>query len=457
MLSVALAGILACTEASAAQTTIPVRGDVKAIALAGDAVIVAREPTNRGLALERLVPGAPAQLLLRLPRSNDELDVALAASPRALAFSAQPEGDEGFSSSRVVVGPPAGPLREVASCTAGLLLPPVAVSDARIAWREGGCGEPANAPRGVGPVALVFGGPDPATPLRRVTFAADLLPGSIALDGENGFIGLLRPSFFSLSSEVRRFTAGALAGAVAAEDGRVVAPLGTLSNGDGVFWLGALEQDTQSSSATCGSTLFALAPGSAARRAIALPGCPAGDNFMSTTSRLSGDRIHSLLAQPRSKKSEAPTPIALTSLRSDGSDTRVLARGTFRPPRGIAVSPDGRVAWWQRRCAGGTEIVVDDGAPGASSSIPSCSLRLRSHSARVRGSQITLRLRCPAGCSGQVFGETPLPRFLRSFSFGHGTHSLRLRLTRSERRVSRLRLGFEVLDGPSRSARVRLR
>ena len=155
----------------------------------------------------------------------------------------------------------------------------------------------------------------------------------------------------------------------------------------------------------------------------------------------------------------APDQVALKSVRGDGGDRRVHARGSYRPPRDLAVNQTGAVAWWQRRCAGGSEIVIEDGvAPAGPSAIPSCRVKLLNRSARVRARRITLKLRCPSGCSGSVIGRTgKRRRYLRSFSFERGTHRLRLRLTRRERRGKRLRPSFEIAAGPSRTAVIRLR
>lgn len=457
LFSVALAGTIGSADASAARTTIPIRGNVVAIALAGDTLIVARQPRNRGSRLERITPGASARTLLRLPRSKNETEVALAASAQALAFSTQTDAEDGFSTSHVYVGSPAGSLRDVAACAAGIVLPPVAVSGARIAWREGGCGQPATGPRGVGPASILIGGPDPASPLRRVAVGPDALPASIVLNGETGFAGVLRPSFFSVDSEVRRLEASALGETLAAEQGRIVAPVGVLSSGDGVFLLGARDEDGEVR-AGCDATVFVLHPGNIQRRTLPVGGCLIGSGFAGATSRVAGDRVLSLVVQRRSRKSKAPPPVALTSVRGDGADARVLARGTYRPPRAFAVAESGRLAWFQQGCAGGAEIVVDEGAtPATASSIPSCTVKLLDRSARVRGGRITLRLRCPSGCSGSVIGATRLERLLGDFSFSRGTHRLRLRLTRSEGRRNRLRLNLEVREGPARSAVIRLR
>ena len=458
LISVALAVLLGSADASAARTTIPIRGNVAAIALAGDTLIVARQPRNRGFRLERITPGASARTLLRLPRSPNETEVALAASAQALAFSMQTDAEDGFSTSHVYVGSPAGPLRDVAACAAGIVLPPVAVSGARIAWREGGCGQPATGPRGVGPASILIGGPDPASPLRRVAVGPDALPASIVLNGETGFAGVLRPSFFSVDSEVRRLEASALGETLAAEEGRIVAPVGVLSSGDGVFLLGALDEDDGEVRASCDATVFVLPAGNIQRRTLPVGGCPIDSGLTGATSRVAGDRVLSLVVQRRSKKSKAPPPVALTSVRGDGADARVLARGTYRPPRAFAVAESGRLAWFQQGCAGGAEIVVDEGAtPATASAIPSCTVKLLDRSARVRGGRITLRLRCPSGCSGSVIGATRLERLLGDFSFSRGTHRLRLRLTRSEGRRNRLRLNLEVREGPARSAVIRLR
>ncbi|MDQ3675484.1 MAG: hypothetical protein M3401_01565, partial [Actinomycetota bacterium] len=366
LLSLALAGVLGCTDASAARTTFAVRGDVTAIAFAGDALIVARQRTDGSLRLERWSPGAPAQTLLRLPRSGEDTTVSLAASAQALALGLQPDGGEDSDPSHVFVGPSAGPLREVAACKAGLLRPAVAVSGSRIAWPSGGCGEPVSHPSAFSPVAIVIGGADPAAPLRRIAVGPDALPMAIMLNGETGLVGLLRPSFFHpFNSEVRRLGVSVLGETVTRENGATVTPIGILPSGDTVFGLGGFEEEeTEDSDEECSAGLFVLAPGSSRRRALSLGGCPI-DEFQRSDggARIAGERVYAIVAEAGTRRQATrPRPVALKTVRSDGRDLLVLARGTYRPPRGLATDAAGRVAWWQRGCTGGSEIVTDDGA-----------------------------------------------------------------------------------------------
>lgn len=467
LVAVALAGALGCTSASAAQTKLEVRGEVKAIAFAGDALIVARQPRRRGLRVERLMPGAAPRTLLRLPRLRDEDDqVAIAASPQGLAVSVHADGSEDYGGSQVFVGPPVGQLRAVAACASALLLPPVVVSGSRIAWSAGGCGEPASDPSAARAVSILIGSADAAAPRRRVAVAPESLPAAIVLADQGGMVGLLRPSFFSFfKSEVRRLGASQVGDLVVAESGRIVMPSGVLDNGDAVFSLREVDEGggaSESRREHCGSSLFVLAPGATRRRALSLGGCSADGEASpaaSTSTRVVGDRVYSLVEQAR-RKGRGPAPVAVRSVRGDGAFARVHARGSYRPPLDFAVNQAGRVAWRQQRCAGrGSQIVIEDGAPPLGpTAIPSCRVKLLDHSARLRGHRITLRLSCPSGCSGQAFGHARhRTRYLRSFSFERGRHRLRLRLTRRLRRAKRLRLSLEVILGPSRSAVIRLR
>lgn len=465
LLAVALTGTLGCTQAWAAQTKIAVRGEIKAIALAGDALIVARQSPRSGISVERLKSGAPAQKLLRLPRLRDDDDeVRLAATAQGLAVSVYGDSSEGYGGSQVFVGSPAGPLRKVTGCAAGLLLTPVTVSGSRIAWAEGGCGQPATDPSEAGPVTIVIGSADPVAPQRRLAVAPESLPGEIVLNGQGGLVGLLRPSFFSyFKSEVRRLGVSQVEDLVVVESGRIVLPLGVLTNGDTVFSLGKLDDDDGDTMPTrCGPSSFVLAPGSSQRRALSLGGCPVDPEISPTAGRairVAGDRVYALVEQ-HLRKGRGPRPEAVRSVRGDGAFAHIHARGTYRPPRDLAVSPTGRVAWRQQRCAGrGSEIVIEDGAPPVgSTAIPSCRVKLLGRSARVRGRRITLKLSCPSGCSGQMIGRVRhRTRYLRPFSFERGTHRLRLRLTRRERRAKWLRLRIEVDLGPARRARIRLR
>lgn len=459
--SVALAVLLPSASASAAQTKVPVGGDVQAIAFAGDALIVARQPQNGGLVLERLSPGAPAQMLLRLPRSRgeDDFDVMLAASPQAIALGIQLPGDS--DPSVVFVGPATGALRQVAACAAGLLVPPVAVAGVNVAWLEGGCGEPPREPRAASPASIVVAGPDASAPQRRVALGEDALAVAITLDGQTGLVGVARPSFFSFfRSEVRRLGTNELGETIARESARLVVPVGVLSNGESVLLRSALEEgDGDESGSSCDATLFVIASATGERRALPLGGCPEDEDFTSSTARVAGDRVYSLVTGRPTSNSRVPRAVAITSVRGDGGDARLLARGTHRPPLGIAAVDPGRVAWYQRRCVRGSEIVIDDGAvPASAPSIRSCVVRLLTRSARVRGGRITLRLRCPSGCSGQLIAATRRGEPAeRSFAFARGTHRLSLRLKPSQRRAKRLRVALEVANGPSRSATIRLR
>ena len=242
------------------------RGEVRALTFSGDALVVARQPANRGIVLERFAPAAPVSTILRTKLEDDD-DVALAASADALAVAFGP--DDGDEPAVVMAGPATGPLREVARCGASLLVSPVAVAGSRVAWREGGCGEPADRPRSVGPSTIVVGGADPAAPVRRSVIAGPGLLSTLVLTGgDAGLAGLLLPSFFQLDGEVRPFGPAGLAAPVAIERGRLVSPVGILGDGTRFF---ALQGSTDDNG--CRTEVFTIAPGASGRRTILIGGC----------------------------------------------------------------------------------------------------------------------------------------------------------------------------------------
>ena len=125
----ALALLLAGGQASAARVLTPVRGEVRALAFSGDAVIVARQAPGDALVVERLVAGEGRAQKDQRGHTGDEDAVSLAASADALAVGLNPESDE-VAPSRVMVGAPLGPLREVATCDAGLIVRRTAIPGA---------------------------------------------------------------------------------------------------------------------------------------------------------------------------------------------------------------------------------------------------------------------------------------------------------------------------------------
>lgn len=453
LVTVALAVFLGAQAASAARTITPVRGDVRALAFGGEALVVARQPAGRGLVVERVVPGAPASTILRTRLSDDDDEVSLAASAEALAFAFSPgDAGEGGAAAGVMAGPAGGPLREVATCAAGLLVSPVAVNGARIAWREGGCGEPAQRPRRVGPSLIAVGGADTAAPLRRLPLAGQGLLSALVLGpGDAGLAGLLLPSFFVLDAEVRPFGPTGIGTAVVAEQGRAVSPVGILGDGTRVFVVSGVDDDSG-----CDTEVFTIAPGSGARRTISTGGCIATDEFprVAQAVRMTADRIVMLVAEPPPSTDERPSKRFVVSVRADGSDRRVLARGSYRTPLGVAADGD-RSAWWQEACTAGSELVVHDGSDAGTLTVTACRVEVRTRRARLRDGRIALRLHCPTGCSGTAYGA----RIARSttFSFGRGTHTLRVPVRLGRHTSRRLRFDLIVKNGPTRKASIHVR
>jgi hypothetical protein len=461
LLSVVLAGILGSTNAWAGQTTLAVRGQVEAMAFAGDALIVARERADGSFRLERITPGAPVQTLLRMAGSPGDHYVALAASPGALALAVATDGSDN-ASTRVFAGPAAGPLREVATCARGVSLPAVAVRATQIAWSEGACSEGEDENTTVGPLTIVVADASPTVPVRRVPVGTETLATGIVLTGQTGIVGLLRPSLFSyLNTEVRRLGTSQLGETVVRQSGAIISPIGAFAGGDTVFMLSSADDEEEGETPDeCEATMFVLAPGGTQRRPLSLGGCTSDDDVTSAggVNQVAGDRFYGLVEQGDAK-GEGGQPTALKSVRGNGAGRRLHASGTYRFPEGFAARDDGRVAWWQRRCTGGREIVIDDGAaPARSSAIRGCHAKVLTRSARVRGQHITVRLRCALGCTGFAYAETRrTSRTLRRFSLEPGTHRLRLRLTRRQRSATRIRVRFVVDSGRSPAAVIRLR
>ena len=441
---------IAGAKAAAASTVIPVQGQIRALAIGDDAIVLARLPPRGGLVLERLATGSAAQTVFTTPSDDEDDLISLAASDEAIAFGLNQEPDDGFTAGKVMIGPARGPLREAARCAAGLLVSPVAVAGSRVAWREGGCGEPAADPKSVSPAAIAIGDADPAAAVRRVAIAPERLPVSLLLGaGDTGLVTILQPSFFGFDSEVRAFSPAGLGATLAADRAGLVTPVGLLADGTGVFLESGLEGE-------CDSTrLVTIAPGASTRRAVPIGGCLlAAPTFAprdGTSPVVAGGRIV-VLVRTQTSGGLASDATSIVSVRPDGSDRRVLVKGGYRRPDGVAAAGD-RVAWWQPRCAGGQEIVVQQ-APEASVKLAACRAEILTRRARVRNGRIGVRLRCPAGCSGTLIGRRlPPPQF----AFGAGTHRLSVRVALGRRRSATVRIHLEIVNGPSRSAAVNVR
>ena len=460
-LSVALTVLCGGEIALAARTTTPVAGDVRAVAFLGDALAIAHLPSRGGLTVERFVAGSPPQPLLGTTLRDADDQVQLAGSAEALAIGLQADADERFGPSRVFVGPPSGPVREVATCAAGLLAPPVAVSGARIAWREGGCGDPAAGPTAIVPASIVIGAADPAVAPARVALDPAVLPVSLVLAGAGGMVGALRPSFFALDSEVRSFSPLGVGATLLSERGGIASPVGGLADGTRVFALSRLDGGDGDRVAMCPNTLFTIAADAPERRALPTGGCPIDADVPTgpSSARIAADRVYARVSDLSRSGSVHPPRVSLVSVRGDGGDRRVHVSGSYRPPLGFAAEGD-RVAYWHRRCAdAATDVVLDgDAQSEGGAAIASCRASVLTRAARVLGGRIAVRLRCPSGCRGAASDAAGArPRRLREFAFAPGTHVLRLSLSRAMRRRARLRLELAVENGPARLAVIRLR
>jgi hypothetical protein len=440
------------TQAAGAATVTPVPGEIRAIAFSGDALVIARRPPRQRLVLERLAGGAPAQTILTTSSEDDDDEVTLAASADALAFALNPDSDDDFAPSRVMIGPSRGPLREAAACTAGLVVAPVAVFGSRIAWREGNCGEPAAEPNSVSPGVVAVGGADAAATVRRTTIPGErLLVGLVLGAADAGLAGTVAPSFFGFDTEVRAFSPAGLGEPVAASRGALVSPVGILGDGTRVFLQSGLDDDE------CGSNaLFTVAPATIARRPITLGGCLLSASTLDpregTGPVAAGDRIVAFLRGPSGSEGSPSEPRSIVSVRGDGSGRRVLVKGAYRRPEGVATDA-GWVAWWQPRCTGGREIVVQQ-APERTVRLAACRAEILTRSARVRNGRIGVRLRCSAGCAGSLYGRRGATR---AFAFEAGTRTLQLPVALGRRRRATVRVELSVEHGPSRSAAISVR
>lgn len=463
-LSAALAVLCADGSALAARTTTTVAGDVRAVAFSGDGVAVAHMPPRRGVTVDRFAGGAPPQQLLGTSLRGDTDQVGLVGSGQALAVGLQRDSEDGFGESRVFAGPATGPLREVASCAASLLAPPVAVFGARIAWREGGCGEPPASPTAIGAASIVIAAADPAIAPARIALDPAALPASLALTAAGGLVGTLRPSFFAADSEVIGFGLRGAGTTLVSERSAIVSPIGVLSDGTRVFTrmrLAGSEREGRGGAA-CASSLFTVGASGMQRREVPTGGCLVGADTPASASsaRASGDRIYALVSNDGGRSDAGLPRISLVSVRADGGDRRVHASGSYRPPQGLAA--DGlRLAYWHRRCgdANGDVVVVADAAQdGDAPAIASCQAQVLTRTARVRDGRISIRLRCPAGCRGVAVDQTAeIPQSLRTFALRAGTHTLRLAPTTAARRRGRLRLELSIEGGPGRLDEIRLR
>lgn len=452
--------------AGVVSTSGPVRGGIRALAFSGDALVIARQPERRAMRIELRRPGQAAKLVLLTDADDPDAGVTLAASGGAVAVGVNESPDDGPARSRVWVGPPSGPLREVAGCSRAFLVPSAAVDGPRVAWTDGGCAGVTGRPLEVGPASVAVGNVDPAVAVTRHPITRDSLSIGIALRGDSGIAGILRPTFFGVTGDVRPFGPGGLGEARESEPGGTLIPVGLLSDGTAALArAGDADSDSDSDDRgfdddvrpRCDADMVLLAPGATARRTLQTGGCLVNDEpFDPVDTLVAGDRIVSRVSPvvEQSYGAERPRPVAISSVRPDGSNLRTIVSGSYRGPRGLGADGS-RIAWWQRRCAGGEELVVADGPAPA---IKACTLRVLTRRTRLRAGRISLRVSCPRGCTGRIVDDTRCgPRGLRRFTVARGTSRLRVMVPRRSRRRGRVLLRFEVDGGPARTAVVRLR
>ncbi len=459
------------SRAAVVSTSGPVRGEILAAAFSGDALVVARRPDGRvdgrrgegegrTLRVELRRPGQPVTVLLNSVTKDTDTAVNLAASPEAVVVGLL-ENDDDTAPSRVWVGPPSGPLREVATCSRSFLVPAVAVDGPRVAWADGGCAGATGRSFEVTPASVALAGVDPAVAVRRTPVPADQVIAGVALRGDAGLVDVLRPTFFAFASDVRAFGPQGLGGVREREPFGFLLPVGLLPDGTAALARASFDeafeedQSAERGRPRCSAETVVLAPGATTRRPLRIGGClTESDETGQVDATVAGDRVLSRVEPLVPRRSSSPEPISITSVRADDTDLKTIVSGSFRAPLGLAAD-GGRVGWWQRRCAGGQELVVADGPVPA---LKACSLRVVTRRARVRAGRISLQVRCSLGCTGRIVDDTQCgPQLLRSFVLAPGTRRLRLRVPRRSRARGRVLLRIEVDGGPMRRAVVRLR
>ncbi len=455
-----IALLIAAPGASAATT--PVGGEVLATAYAGDALVVARRPERGAIRVEVRRPGQGPKVVLTTTTTDSEAAVLLAASDRALAVSlAEDPDDDGGSSSRVWIGAPTGPVREVAACVRSVTAAPVAVDGTRVAWGEGGCAGATGDPTEIGPGAFVFGDVDATLPVRRVPVPDGQLPTTLKLRDGAALAGLLRPSFLSFfATDVRAVLPEGLGPVRTKQASGFLEPVGLLADGAAVlarlsFSLqDEYDFDDEDPRSRCSNDVSVLAPGSDVRRPLEVGGCPAReDEDIVPATVVAGDRIFTRVLSRTSRRSDEARPAAITSVRPDGSDRKTIVTGTYRKPLGLAANGS-QVAWWQDRCLGGQELVT---ATGPVAATRSCTVEVLTRRARVRNGRASLRVRCAAGCRGTIVDESVCGRQPRAtFTIARGTRTIRLIVPRRQLRSGRVLLRIGAPGGPTRRQLLRV-
>ena len=169
--------------------------------------------------------------------------------------------------------------------------------------------------------------------------------------------GTVLPSFFAVDSDLRPFSPAGVGATVASERARLLSPVGS--------WRQHRRLRVGRDATTRGRATprsCSRSPGASEPRPVAFGGClvPAATRPARTAARwppATGSRRSSAAAAPPARTA-GPRPSSAWARRRRPARAR---HGTYRRPRGVAAAGD-RVAWWQPACAGGREIVVQQGA-----------------------------------------------------------------------------------------------
>lgn len=459
--------------AAAPVTTGPIDGDVVALALAGDATVLVRQPDRGQARVEVRRAGAPVRVLATFPASSE--GVSLAAGPEAIAVSwvgrrTGDDYDEDIGArTQVLVGPLSGPLRPVAGCAAGFVPQAVAVDGSQVAWVDGGCAGPGRQRYEVGPSAIVRGDVDPAVPTSRLDLPADTLAGGLALNGADGVVSILRPTFFfSSTTDVQRFGPDGLEPKATRLSSAFAVPLGLRPDGTPALLQFANYDEEPLEDQLCPDVVGLLPTGATGIQSVGLGGCVAGDEYSDDDSlplpaAFAADRVTALVTEVDEDDLATDdeyyyerTANLVTRTPAGGGTPEVLARTDFRGLSGVAADAT-RAAWTQVRCRGGAELVTTDVPVGTQ---PRCTTRVGHRAAKVRGRAITLKITCARGCSGELGDDSRCygsGRGLGSFAFGPGTHRVRVRVRRETARSGRLLLAVAERGGKRYNRVVRFK
>ena len=440
---VAVAGWQA-QAAQAGQVVARVDGDVRALALTADGLVLARQPDREQVVVERRGPGGSVTTLGRIGSTSAQ-DVALAAAGTTVVVAVRPAETDGVGPDRepssTYVASPTG-LARVAGCADAIEAPAVATDGVRTAFMVGGCREVGEQDDDdvVTPATLAI---EPGA--GRIPLGDGVLTGLALTPGGVGASTRL-PSLIGSRSSVLRVGAP---GDATFRSGRPTARVvGAVADGRLV-----VQRTTEQSGfdSTCSQDLAVL--GERTPRILDFGACVQGPSGFSADEDIPTGVVAGTRAAAVVQGEDYGTELA--TLPVDGLGVRVLDRSRSRPPQALAAV-EGRVAWARVGCDARTEVVVAVDAPGTpATTTPDCGLAVARNPARVTGRVAILSVRCARGCSGTAregSNEVGSP-----FRVAPGRGEVRVPIGRRALRRGVARIDIDVLGGRERVVTVRLR